>query len=199
MPNTRHSPWRRPGRHTWGLASSTSEPAARGFFRCQNSPSEDRCDDGWLALFGWPEAQKVGPGSETPHPLLYSLFGLIASILEPRNRFPAVPAARALCYQCWPNKVSHWLARFRASFRTGGAVGERKFRRWGRDIGAIGWRKWIDLIGWHLLVRTANNEEFECSQSKAFLLHPRFSEENKIVRLQLHLPFLDNNQSENDI
>ena len=129
MPNTRHSPWHRPRRRAWGLASSTSEPAARGSFRCQNGPPEDRRDDGWLVLCGWPRAQKVGPGGAAPHQLPRSLLGLVASILEPRNWSPAVPAAGASCYQCWPNKVSHRLPRFRASSRTGEAMEEREFRR----------------------------------------------------------------------
>ena len=107
MPNTRHSRWRRPQYCAWGLASSTSEPAARGSFQCQNGSLEDHRNDSWLALFGWPWARKLGPSSEAPHWLLCSFLGLIASIPELSNRSPAVPAAGALCYQCWPNKVPY--------------------------------------------------------------------------------------------
>ena len=73
-----------------------------------------------------------------------------------------------------------------------------EFRRWRPDVEAIGLPKRIDLIEWHLLVKTANNEEFEYSQSKAFFLHPRFFEKNEIVHLQPHLPCSGNNQSKND-
>ena len=49
-----------------------------------------------------------------------------------------------------------------------------------------------------LLVKTANNKKFEYSQSKAFHLYPCFSEKNETVHLQLHLPCLGDNRSEND-
>ena len=71
------------------------------------------------------------------------------------------------------------LDEFGTSFRTGKAVGEREFRKEKPDVGAISWPKWIDLIEWHLLVKTANNEEFECFQPKAFLLYPCFSEKKR--------------------
>ena len=56
----------------------------------------------------------------------------------------------------------------------------------------------MDLIEWHSLVKIASNEEFECYQPKAFLLHPRFFEENEIVHLQPHLPCPVDNLFEND-
>ena len=47
-------------------------------------------------------------------------------------------------------------------------------------------------------MRTANNEEFECSQPEAFHLHLCFSKENETVYLQPYLPCPGDNQSEND-
>ena len=129
MLNTCHSPWHRPRCCAWGLAGSISEPVVCGFFQCQNGPQEDHYDDGLLALSEWPQAQKIGPGVEAPHQLSCSLFSLVTSILKPRNFSPTVSAARASCYQYWPNKVPHWWAWFGASFRTGGAIGENEFRR----------------------------------------------------------------------
>ena len=198
MTNTRHSPWYRPRRRAWGLASSISEPAACGSFWCQNMLPKDCYDNGWLALFRWPWTQKVGSGGKAPHQLCLSLFGLIASILEPRNQSLAVAAAAASCYSYWPNKVPYWLAWFGASSRTGRAVGEHEFRRWEPDVGAIGWPKRIDLIEWHLLVKTINDEEFVCFQSKAFLLHLCFFEKNETIYLQPHSPCPGNNKSKND-
>ena len=98
MPNTRHSPWRRPSRRAWGLASSTSKPVACRSFWCQNGPPEDCHNDGWLALSGWPWKQKVGPDGEAPYQLLCSFLGLVALICDPRNRSSAFPPAGASCY-----------------------------------------------------------------------------------------------------
>ena len=193
MPNTRHSLWRRPQSHAWGLASSISEPAAFVFFWCQNGLPEHRCDDGWLILSGWPWAQKVGPNGKALYRLPRSFFRLVASIFKARNWFSAVPTAKASYYQCWPNKIPHWLARLGASSRTSGAGIEHEFRKWGPDVKTIGWLKWIDLIEWHLLVKTVSNEKFKCSQPKTFLLHSCFPEENKTVHLQPYLPCLVNN------
>ena len=75
---------------------------------------------------------------------------------------------------------------------------EQKFRKWKPDIEAIGWPKQIDLIEWHLLVRTANNEKFVCCQREAFLFYLYFSEENETVHVQPHSPCPSNNQSKND-
>ena len=50
----------------------------------------------------------------------------------------------------------------------------------------------------HSSVKTANNERFKCSQLEGGLLLHRLAEENEIERLQLRLPFLDNNRFEND-
>ena len=49
-----------------------------------------------------------------------------------------------------------------------------------------------------LLVRTVNDEGFECSQLKGWLLLHRLAEGNEIERLQLRLLFLDDNRFEND-
>ena len=164
MPNTSYSLWHRPQRFIWRLVSSIFEPAICGSFWCQNSPPENCHDDGWLALSRRPWAQKAGSGAEEPHQLFCSLPGLVASILKPQNRSSAISAAGALCYQCWPNKVSHWLAWFKASFRIGEAVAEREFRKWRHDVGSIDWPIQIDLIKWYSLVRTTSNEEFKYSQ-----------------------------------
>ena len=198
MPNTCYSPWRKPWRRTWGLASGISKPAACRSFQCQNGPPEDRCNDGWLALSGWPQAQKVGPGGEAPYQLLYRLLGLVASIFKLWNWSLAVPAAGALCYPCWPNKGLYQLARFGASSKTSEAIGECEFRRWGPDVGAIGCPKQINLIEWYLLVWTASNEEFECFQLKAFSLYPCFSEEKETVYLHPYSHCHGDNQSENN-
>ena len=198
MPNTRYSPWCRPQRCAWRLVSNTSEPVAHGFFQCQNGLPKDCYDDGWSALSGWPWAWKVGPGDEAFYRLSRSFFNLTALILEPRNWSLAVSAAGALYYQCWLNKISHWLAWFEASFRTGRAVGKREFCKWGPNIKAIGWPKRIDLIEWYSLVRTADKKEFKCSQPKAFLFYLCFSKENEIVHLQPHSPCSSNNQSKNN-
>ena len=42
-------------------------------------------------------------------------------------------------------------------------------------------------------------EKFKYFQPKVFYLHSCFSEENKIVYLQLYLLYSDNNQSKNNI
>ena len=57
----------------------------------------------------------------------------------------------------------------------------------------------INLIGWHLLVKNANNEKFEYFQPAAFFFHPCFSEKKETAHLQLHLPCLDNDLFENNI
>ena len=199
MPNTCHNSWHKPQRCAQGLAMNTSKLVACGSFWCQNGPPGNCRDDGWLALSGWPQARKVGPGGKAPHQLLCNLLGLVASILEPRNRYLAVLAAGASCYQCWPNKVLYWLAWFGASSRTGRPVGKREFCRWGLDVGVIGWLIRIDLIEWHLLVRTASNKEFEYCQPKAFPLYLCFFKKNKTLHLQPHLPCFDDNLFENDI
>ena len=49
-----------------------------------------------------------------------------------------------------------------------------------------------------LLVRTANNKRFECSQLKGWLLLHYLAEGNEIERLQLRLLFLDDNRFKND-
>ena len=49
-----------------------------------------------------------------------------------------------------------------------------------------------------LLVRTANDEGFECSQLEGWLLLHRLAEGNEIEHLQLHLLFFDDNRFEND-
>ena len=49
-----------------------------------------------------------------------------------------------------------------------------------------------------LLVKTANNEGFKCSQLKGWLLLHYLAKRNEIERLQLRLLFLDKNQFEND-
>ena len=48
-----------------------------------------------------------------------------------------------------------------------------------------------------LLVRTANNEGFECFQLKGWLLLYHLADENEIERLQLRLVCLDDNLFEN--
>ena len=65
-------------------------------------------------------------------------------------------------------------------------------------MGAIGWPTQIDLIEWHLLVRTVSDEEFKCSQPKTFPLHSCFFKENKTVHLQPHLPCPGDNLFKND-
>ena len=198
MLNIYHSPWRKPQHRVIERAKNIFEPTACRSFQCQNGRPEDCHDGDELALSGLSRAQKIGPGGVAIHQLPCSLFDLVALILEPRDWFSAVLASGASCYQCWPNKVTHWLVWFGASSRTGGAMEKHKFCRWGPDIGAISWLKRIDLIVWHLLVRTANDEEFESSQSKTFPLHLCFFEENETVYLQPHLPCLGDNQFKND-
>ena len=107
MPNTCHSLWHRFQCRAWELASSTSKPAPRESFWCQNGLLQDCRNDGWLVLSGWPWAQKISPGGEAHHQLFHSLFGLVFSILKSRNWSSTVPAAGALYYKCWPNKVLH--------------------------------------------------------------------------------------------
>ena len=141
---------------------------------------------------------KGRPSSETPYQLFHSLLSPVALILELQNQSLAVFAAGASCYQWCPNKILYRLARFGASFKTGKTVRKREWRWWKSNVGLIKCPKQIDLIEWHLLVKTANNEKFEYSQPKALFLHPHFSEKNETVYLQLHLPCFRDNQSENN-
>ena len=60
------------------------------------------------------------------------------------------------------------------------------------------WLTRIDLIEWHLLVRTASDEEFEGFQLEAFLFYSCFSKKNKKVHLQPHLHCSGNNLFENN-
>ena len=129
MPNICHSPWRRPWCRGWGLASSTSKPAVRRTFQCQNGPLENRCDDGWLALSGWPWAQKVGSSSEPPHWFPCSLFGLVALILEHQNRFLAALVAKAAYYQYWLCRGLCWLAPSKTCSKIDIATVSREFRK----------------------------------------------------------------------
>ena len=156
----------------------------------------DHCDSGKLIWFQLPRTQKVGPDGVALHQ--YPGSHLSSSILGPWSRFPAVLVAGAAYYQYWPCRGLRWLVPSGTCPKIDVAAIGREFRRWRPDVGAIGWPTRIDLIEWHSLVRTASDEEFECSQPEAFPLHPRFFEENETVHLQPHLPCLGNNLFEND-
>ena len=196
MSNTCHSPGHRPQRRAWGLANSTSLLGAYEAFWCQNGWPVGCRDAGWWALFKWPRAQKVG----TDGVALYQYPGshLSSTIFWPRSWFPAVLVARAACYQYWPYKGLCLLAPSGRCLKIYVAAVGREFRRWGPNVGAIGWPMWINLIEWHLLVRSASNEEFKCFQPEAFSLPPYFFEENETVHLQPHLPCFGNNLFENN-
>ena len=122
----------------------------------------------------------------------------IVSVPELLSRLLAPLVGGAACYRYWLCKELCWLALSGICSKNNVSAVSCEFRRWGPDVEAIGWPKQIDLIVWHLLVRTASNKEFEYSQPKAFLFHPHFSEENEKVHLQPHLPCPSNTQSEND-
>ena len=50
----------------------------------------------------------------------------------------------------------------------------------------------------HWLMKAANNDKFESSQLKTFLLHHYFYEEIETVYLQSHFPGFGNNLFENN-
>ena len=141
----------------------------------------------------------VGSDSEEFHRLFYNhCENLVSSVFRPRCWLLVALVAWALYYQYWLYKIPYRQARFGLGYKNTEIVVNCRFCRLEPGAKAKSSKHW-DLKLKYLLLRNANNGEFECSQLKVFLPHWGSFEGNKIIRFLFYLLYSNNNRFENGI
>ena len=141
----------------------------------------------------------VGLDGKKSYQFLYSFWLFIASVFEPYCWHSIALTAWTSYYQYLLYKILHWRVWFGRFFRDARAMTKCRFCRLRPNAKLKGLKPWCwDLKLKHLLVKTINNEGFEYSQLKNWLLLYYLTEKNEIEHLQFCFFSLDNNLFEND-